>query len=526
MYLSQADLKQLDDKKVLSLSSAQKDMLLCRLLSDLKEAHDRLNANAQTSSRPPSSDEPWQRAQTEDDESEEDQESLESAGVKAEETEGSLGDGQADDPLDEDTTASADDVKPKKKVGHQVGAPGHSRAVTLPVTETIIHRPEECIVCGQALEAEDFIASTGLYVLDVETEQSDGLRGLRLRHDKHLYGEICCDCGHVNQSEPGRCPKEWRWSVELTEWHLVGPMLMSLIVCLSQRLRLTRRSTQEFLRDWLGVEISTSTINQCIHEAGRAVEPIEEQLVEELQKATLVYVDETPWKESGQPLWLWVISTATLCLYFIGNRSQEILLNVFEKRFVGWLMSDGYTVYRRFQKRLRCWAHLLRKTKGLKQSLNREARAFGHASHDLLNDLIEAVYQAREGPPVDLVALYQARLDAFRLLCEQHHDCAHEKTRALAREFLNDWDAIWIVLAHPHLPLTNNEAERALRHWVITRRITYGTRTEQGSRAFALLASVIETCRKRKILPWPYLAQVIAERRKGNPAPPLPAASA
>jgi transposase len=39
------------------------------------------------------------------------------------------------------------------------------------------------------------------------------------------------------------------------------------------------------------------------------------------------------------------------------------------------------------------------------------------------------------------------------------------------------------------------------------------------------LASVIETCRKRNQLPWPYLAQVIAERRKGNIAPPLPAAS-
>ena len=41
-------------------------------------------------------------------------------------------------------------------------------------------------------------------------------------------------------------------------------------------------------------------------------------------------------------------------------------------------------------------------------------------------------------------------------------------------------------------------------------------------RAFALLASVIETCRQRKVSPWPYLAEVIAQRRKGNPAPPLP----
>ena len=54
----------------------------------------------------------------------------------------------------------------------------------------------------------------------------------------------------------------------------------------------------------------------------------------------------------------------------------------------------------------------------------------------------------------------------------------HTKARALAVEMLNDWAAIFRVLDHPHLPLTNNEAERALRHWVILRRISYGTKTE------------------------------------------------
>jgi hypothetical protein len=76
---------------------------------------------------------------------------------------------------------------------------------------------------------------------------------------------------------------------------------------------------------------------------------------------------------------------------------------------------------------------------------------------------------------------------------------------------------------YPELPLTNNEAERALRHWVIARRIGMGTRTPQGTRVFALLASVIETCRKRGVSPWPYLAEVVRQRRKGLAAPPLPA---
>src|SRR5918998_279149 len=325
-------------------------------------------------------------------------------------------------------------------------------------------------------------------------EPGAGLRGLRVRHDKHLYGELTCGCGHVNRSEPGRCPADPLWTVGLSEWHLVGPLLVSLLVCLSQRMHLSRRRIQE-------------------------------QLVEELQHASLTYADETPWKEWGQLLWLWVIITPTLCLYFIGYRSKEILAQVFGEGFVGWLMSDGYQVYRHFQQRLRCWAHLLRKAKGLKHSLNAQARTFGQATHDLLSELMTVISQAREGPPVDLTPRFRDRLDAFRRLCEQHRDSAHEKTRALAREFLNDWEAVWIVVAHPYLPLTNNEAERALRHWVIARLLSQGTRTEQGSRAFALLASVIDTCRRRNILPWPYLAKVVAERRKGNPVPPLPAAA-
>ena len=526
VYLSDFDLQQLDEQTLKELPAEQKDALLVRLLWDLPEARERLKANAQTSSRPPSSDAPWQGRSSEAAEPEE-SEPVDAAGEALANGETEAGEEPAEtspepEPAKEKSADPA--TNQPKQAGRRVGAPGHSRQLTLPISDTIRHPPERCARCGRALEPEAFIARTGWYVLEVESSAGDGLQGLQVRHDKPLYGEISGACGHVNRTEPGRCPAEPLWEVQLSEWHWVGPMRLSLIVCLSQRMRLSRRRIQEFLRDWLGVELSTRTINPCLHEAGRAVEPIEEQRVEELQQASLAYADETPWKEWGQLLWLWVITTSTVCRYFIGYRSQEILSHVFGEGVVGWLMSDGYQVYRQFQHRLRCWAHLQRKAKGLKDSLNAEARAVGQATDALLNDLMKAIYQAREGPPRDLTAQFQDRLDAFARLCEPHRDSAHEKTRALAREFLNDGEAIWIVVAHPPLPLTNHEAERALRHWVIARRISQGTRTEQGSRVVALLASVIDTCRKRNILPWPYLAQVVAERRKGNSAPPLPAA--
>ena len=62
---------------------------------------------------------------------------------------------------------------------------------------------------------------------------------------------------------------------------------------------------------------------------------------------------------------------------------------------------------------------------------------------------------------------------------------------------MHDWEVIMRPLAERQPPLTNNAAERALRHYVIERHIGHGSRTPAGSRGYALLASVIETCRLR-----------------------------
>jgi len=95
--------------------------------------------------------------------------------------------------------------------------------------------------------------------------------------------------------------------------------------------------------------------------------------------------------------------------------------------------------------------------------------------------------------------------------------------RALAREILNDWDAVVAFVKNPGLPPTNNEAERALRHAVISRRISFGSRTAEGSRAYASLLSVFETCRLRDQDPWVYIAQTIALARKGIGPVSIPA---
>jgi transposase len=122
-----------------------------------------------------------------------------------------------------------------------------------------------------------------------------------------------------------------------------------------------------------------------------------------------------------------------------------------------------------------------------------------------------------------LASVHAPDIARLRALCEQHRDDGNDKLRALAREFLLDWDVILRQVSEPQLPLTNNAAEQALRYWVIARRISMGTHSESGTRAFALLASVMETCRKRPASSWTYIASVIAAARRGLAVPALPA---
>jgi len=520
MYLSDHDLRQFDDAYLAGLSDAQARALLGKALADLKLARERLGQNPSNSSRPPSTRAPWEQAGANADEGAAEKPNAE-AGEDGEPGGDEHSRGEAAKRQHKASGGSGEGKRP----GRREGAPGHSRTQQLPVDVEHTHAPDCCAGCGGALSASDpSRAHNARHQIDLVHPGAEG-SGLVLQQTKHIYLERQCRCcGHKTRAEPGRCGEEADWTVALTEWHLAGPTLVAFIVALTQRMRLSRARVQEFLHDWLGLELSTATINQCIHEAGRAVAPVvEKEIQETVRNVELLYADETSWKEHGQLLWLWVFTCATATLFIVGRRSREVVRQVLGDAFRAWLMSDGFWAYRELDQRLRCLAHLIRKAHGLEDSFERPAQQFGTHILQVIETVVAAVYDARGAPPAaGLRERHLPMLNALLAECLRQANSSHEKTRALARELLNDWDTFWVVLDHPELPLTNNEAERALRHWVIARRIGMGTRTPQGTRVFALLASVIETCRKRNVSPWPYLAEVLRQRRKGLPAPPLP----
>lgn len=518
MRLTEHDLRQLDEAYLEGCNERQLREVSKRLLEDLKDARDRLNQTPANSSRPSGSMAPWERGEP----SAEQQAGSEDANVEP----------RGDEDAGDAHTSSASGVSPSaltapsKQVrsrGKQPGAPGYGRTQVFPATCWKTHHPSTCAACGVALSEHSAVACNGWDQLDL-VPPADHV-GLALQCTRHTLYETRCQCGHVTRARAWRAGADNDWGhTDLTEWRLAGPHLAAMIVMLALRMRLSRARIQEFFQVFIGLELATGTIDQTIREAGRAALPLEEKLATQIQQAPLLHVDETPWKEAGVLLWLWTLVSATAVLFVIGSREGEMLMNVLEDQFIGVLMSDGYVVYRGWNNRVRCWAHLLRKMQGLADSVHARAAQAGQQMKTILERLMAAIYAARQQPPPGSLLEGQCAADMAMLKarCEQYRDDPHDKLRALARELLLDWDVILRQVREPHLPLTNNLAEQALRHWVIARRISHGTRSAVGTRAFGLLASVIETCRRRKACAWRFLASVIATARQGLPAPSLP----
>jgi IS1 family transposase len=384
---------------------------------------------------------------------------------------------------------------------------------------TIPHYPENCAACNAELTiTSDNKPYMGYYVLELEKQES----GVEVICQLHHYYSATCECGHHTKALPGfgyvSVVSGRSKDLQLQEYGLVGPMLVTFIASLAVRYRMSRPKIQEFLLEWVSVELSIGTLDRCIREAGIACAPVVEQLLCELQAAEVIHIDETPWYEKGKFCWLWVAITNTIAVYHIGSRRKEELLHLISSAFIGWLVTDGYGAYSSYEKRQHCLAHLIRKAIALTQVVNKEASDLGQWLLEELRELIQTLSSGDGDNSDDPVPgrLYR--------VCLLGSAAEHPKLKALAQEILRDWDAVVAFVYHPGLPPTNNEAERALRHAVIARRISYGTRTSEGSLAYCSLLSVIETCRLRKVDPWSYIAQVIAQGRKGILPPPIPIA--
>src|ERR687887_2929084 len=87
--------------------------------------------------------------------------------------------------------------------------------------------------------------------------------------------------------------------------------------------------------------------------------------------------------------------------------------------------------------------------------------------------------------------------------------------RALAKNLLKLWPALWTFAEVPEVEPTNNAAERGLRAAVIYRKLSLGSRSQGGERTIERLLSVDQTCRLQRRSPYASLSEAISAKRSG-----------
>lgn len=398
------------------------------------------------------------------------------------------------------------------KRGARSGHPGAGRDL-LPeerVDEAVEYRPEQCRRCGLSLAGAPTTGEPGRW-------QVIELPPLRAHVREHRT--LCCVCPACGTRTRGALPEAVRRS------HF-GARLVAFGAMLTSHFRLSRRQLRELLSDLLDVAPPSLGSTQAFREeVSAALLCAYQQIRNAVRGSALAWVDETGWSLRGLSRWTWVAVTKAATLFRMGRnrstRSRELLLG---RDFRGVLTSDRGRAYdsHPIEQRQLCWAHLKRNLQGIADAGGPSA-PLGHWGVREAERLFSAWHQHQRGE-ISRAGLRRAMVPV-RMRVRRLLHCAaasmDRRARALGRDLLRLWPALWTFLSTQGVEPTNNRAEQALRSPVICRKLCFGSQSGAGLRATERLLSVTQTCRQHERNLLSYLTESLTAHRQGLAPPAL-----
>ena len=275
----------------------------------------------------------------------------------------------------------------------------------------------------------------------------------------------------------------------------VGPRLMSLIATLAIAKRMPRRSIQRLLESLYGVHISLGEITEILHKVAGFGKATVQDILRKIRGSPHAHGDETGWREDGINGYLWSFSTEKLrYFHFERSRAGAVARKLLGLCFSGALVCDFYAGYNWYDGPIqRCWVHFLRDLKKLLEA---------HPDNENVREWVEsirAIYKvakkiARRGFIEPLRVKLRQQLEAKLLAIAQPY-VKNESApqRVLAERIDKHLGEMFTFVEYFGCPSGNNAAERAIRPAVIARKVSGGTRSENGSITRTTLMSLFGT---------------------------------
>lgn len=323
-----------------------------------------------------------------------------------------------------------------------------------------------------------------------------------------------------------RCGKATRAEYDRTKLpnFAFGPCLTAVVVLLTGTYHLSRRKAMKLLRDLFGISVSVGAISAMEKRASSALAQAHEEAEKEVQYAGVKNSDATSWLRDGKLASLWVLATVTATVYKIFDNGCRETIRPFFGQAHGILISDRATVFSFWAMKNRqiCHAHLLRKF-----VLFSERKGFDAAIGEALLECTKLIFEYWHGykdghlTRAELQFFMQPLQRNFEHLLERGTKCGSDAIAGACADILAHREALWTFVSHEGVEPTNNHGELELRDFVLWRKRSFGTRSEDGDRFAERIMTVVRTARKQGLDVLDFLVRSIKASLSGTAAPRL-----
>jgi transposase len=289
-----------------------------------------------------------------------------------------------------------------------------------------------------------------------------------------------------------------------------------------------------------GINLDRSTLADWVGRAAWHLRPVHERLLARLKTSPKLFADETtaPVLDPGRgrtktgQLWAYARDDrpwggadppGVAYVYAPDRKAERPIAHL--DGFSGILQVDGYGGYRTLAEKHSvtlafCWAHVRRPFY--------ELAAAGHApiAGEMLGRIaelykIEADIRGRSADERRAARQERSRpiLAELEAWLREKLSLISQKTKLAEaiRYTLSRWEGLTRFLHDGRIEIDSNVVERAIRPIALTRKNALFAGSDGGAGHWAVIASLIETCKLNNVEPFGYLADVLSRIVNGHP---------
>ena len=283
---------------------------------------------------------------------------------------------------------------------------------------------------------------------------------------------------------------------------LLGGDVTAMVAFMKGGCHMSFTTIKQFFKEVMRLEISRGMFNKATQKVSASLESAYQQMVERLPEESYLGIDETGHKDNGDKYWTWCFQTSHYTLFHIDkSRGSKVLFELLGQEYEGIIGCDFWGAYRKFFRLgsatvQYCMAHLIREVRFLAEHTNSKLYRWGEKLLNWLRTLFKTLHRSDELTETGFARRMTQIKRGFLNQIRRPPD--HKLAKKLARRFKGKAaETYFRFLADPNVEPTNNGTEREIRHTVIDRRITQGTRGDAGMRWCERIWTTIATCKKQ-----------------------------